>query len=62
VAIREDGSLWAWGECFGIEPRKLRDGVLAAAAGDSATLALTADGALWQWDDGAGPRRLTWLA
>lgn len=58
LAIRQDGSLWAWGEGFGIEPRKLRDGVLATAAGDTATLALTADGGLWQWDGGGVPRRL----
>ena len=35
VAIRDDGSLWAWGEGFGIAPRQLLDGVLAAAAGDT---------------------------
>ena len=29
------------------------------AVGDSATIARTADGSLWQWDGGAGPRRLT---
>ena len=56
--IRHDGSLWAWGEGFGIEPRQLLGGVLATAAGDTATLALAADGALWQWDGGSGPRRL----
>jgi alpha-tubulin suppressor-like RCC1 family protein len=60
VAIRRDGSLWAWGEGFGIEPRKLLDGALATAAGDTATLALTGDGALWQWDGGGAPRRLQW--
>ncbi len=58
VAIRHDGSLWAWGEGFGIEPRQLLGGVLATAAGDTATLALTADGELCQWDGGSGPRRL----
>jgi alpha-tubulin suppressor-like RCC1 family protein len=57
LALRQDGSLWAWGEGFGIEPCKIRDAVLATAAGDTATLALTADGALWQWEGGGAPRR-----
>ncbi len=58
VAIRNDGTLWAWGEGFGIEPRKLHEAVAAVAAGDTATIALRADGSLLQWDGGAGPRRL----
>ena len=58
VAIRDDGSLWAWGDGFAIEPRKLLDGVATVAAGDTATIALTASGELWQWDRGGAPRRL----
>lgn len=58
VAIRTDGSLWAWGGGFGIEPRRLLEGVVAVAAGNTATIALRTDGSLLQWDGGAGPRRL----
>jgi len=59
LAIRTDGTLWAWGEGFGIEPRRLLEEAAAVAAGETATIALRADGRLLQWDGGAGPRRLS---
>jgi alpha-tubulin suppressor-like RCC1 family protein len=59
VALRVMGdAIDACVKGFAIAPAKLMERVRAVAAGDSATVALDADGALWQWDAGRGPRRL----
>jgi hypothetical protein len=38
----------------------VQEQVRVVAAGDTVTLALAADGGLWQWDGGVGPRRVGW--
>jgi alpha-tubulin suppressor-like RCC1 family protein len=57
VALRGDGTIWAWGHIAGdfygqaTAPRllpRLR-GVLAVAAGEGHSLALTRDGLVWAW-------------
>jgi alpha-tubulin suppressor-like RCC1 family protein len=58
LALRADGSLWAWGEGFAIDPRKIHDGVSEVAGGDTATIARLGDGSVWQWEAGRGPRRV----
>lgn len=58
LALRADGSLWAWGAGFAMDPRKLQDGVLDVAGGDTATIARLADGSIVQWEAGRGPRRV----
>jgi hypothetical protein len=58
VAIREDGTLWAWGSGFAVEPTKIAEQVVTVAAGNGSTIALSADGKLWAWDGGRGPRQI----
>lgn len=60
VAVREDGSLWAWGRGLignGVEnemakhhrPVQIGEGFVNAVAGHDYTLAIKQDGSLWSW-------------
>ena len=57
LAIRRDGSLWRWGRDIGLDPAKVMDNVVAAAADRTGSLALLSDNSLWQWQRGGKPRR-----
>ncbi len=60
VALKPDGTLWAWGHNFYGQlgngttndvsvPESIGSSYAAVAAGDNHTLGLTADGGLWTW-------------
>ncbi|WP_337659979.1 hypothetical protein [Anderseniella sp. Alg231-50] len=57
LAIRRDGSLWRWGRDIGLDPEKIMDKVVAAAADQSGSVALSGDNTLWQWERGQQPRQ-----
>ena len=58
LAIRGDGTLWAWGEGVGLLPKRLLGRVVAASGGLDDSIALTTDGAVWHWALGKAPARL----
>lgn len=56
LAIRQDGTLMAWGRGYGPQPVAIMAGVTTVAAGSRTTIALKRDGSLWQWAPGKTPR------
>ena len=57
LAIRRDNSLWIWGRNEGLTPKQVMTEVIAVAAGNHSTIALS-KGILWQWDTGAKPKTI----
>ena len=62
MAVRSDGSLWAWGQNSLGElgdgtvmdrhsPVKIKDDVVSVSVGESHTMAIRSDGSLWAWGD-----------
>ena len=56
LAVRQDGTLWHWGRDIGLDPERVLESVVAAAADQSGSLALLEDGSLWQWERGERPK------
>lgn len=55
LAIGRDGALWHWGRDIGLDPKRVMENVVAAAADRSGSVALLNDNSLWQWDRGQQP-------
>lgn len=55
LAIKVNNTLWHWGRDIGLEPTKILDDVVAAAADQRGSIALKTDNTLWQWQRGKQP-------
>jgi len=49
LAVRRDGTLWQWGRDIGLDPERVLENVVAAAADQGGSVALLKNGSLWQW-------------
>ena len=56
LALKPDGTLWHWRREIGLDPEKVLENVVAAAADRNGSVALLKDGSLWQWDRGEQPK------
>ncbi|MGA9139518.1 MAG: hypothetical protein WBZ29_04805 [Methanocella sp.] len=50
IALADDGSVWAWGQDYGLTPAEVEiSDVTAISAGNVHVLALRSDGTVWVW-------------
>jgi hypothetical protein len=61
LAIRRNGTLFAWGSGYGSAPMPLLRNVVAVAAGSRTTIALKSNDTLWQWNRTQKPRQVLLL-
>lgn len=57
LAIKRDSSLWIWGRGEGLQPKKIMSDVVAVAAGNRSTIAISQN-SLWQWNVGSKPVKI----
>ncbi len=57
LALGPNGQLWHWGRGIGLDPKKVQDNVVAAAADQGGSVALLEDKSVWQWARGQRPKQ-----